>query len=455
MDSKSQLIHLYRRAGFGLTPEQLEQTTTIQDALDQLLNPKGTFQMKSALKLPDNWASLSKTERQTILIAARKANLQLGGQWIEHMSTSDDVLLEKMTLFWHGHFACSTNNRPDFAVSLNNTMRENALGNFRTLTKAVSQEAAMLDFLNNTQNSKDSPNENFARELMELFTIGRDNYSEADIKEAARAFTGWAHYPDGRFVLRKRKHDYGQKIFFGYTGNFDGNDIIDILCQDKRTAQFIARKLYLFFVADQPDQQAINQLADILFSNDYEIKPTLRYLFTADWFYEAAGTKIKSPVELIVGLNRSYGIAYHDSKTLLFFQRGLGQHLFRPPNVAGWPGGRKWIDSTTLAYRMRLPSIVLNGGVIEWNLKDEPDTMIAMKTRIRNKARTKTMQRLQVTVDWDKVENTWGNIPPAELVDLQLPSAKSPMAKDMINASRTDLRSLTSTILSLPEFQLC
>ena len=398
---------------------------------------------------------MSTGQRQDILKEARKESLILGSKWIAHMSITEDVLLEKMTLLWHGHFACGITNRPDFGVSLNNTMRKHALGNFRALTKAVAREAAMLDYLNNTQNKKGSPNENFARELMELFTIGRDNYSETDIKEAARAFTGWAHYPTGEFVLRVRQHDYSEKTFFGKTANLDGDDIIDILCDDKRTAEFIAGKIFKFFVADEPDKVRINELAGVLYANDYEISPTLKYLFSADWFYAYAGSKIKSPTELIVGLNRAYQVKYDDYTTLAFLQRSLGQHLFRPPNVAGWPGGKKWIDSSTLAFRMRLPSIVLNKGVIEWNVKDEPDKMVAMKTQYREKAKKRANKRLNFDVNWQVAEQTWGSVSPQEFVDLHLPEARSSMANRMIKQSRTDLASFASTVLSLPEYQLC
>jgi len=455
MDLQSRQIHLHRRAGFGIYPQQLAALTSIEDALDQLLNPKESFILKSAVSLPDNWRSLSSRQRQVLAKQAREVSVTLGGKWIEEMSTTDDVLSEKMTLFWHGHFACVITNRPDFGVSLNNTMRKHALGNFRRLTKAVARESAMLNYLNNTQNKKGSPNENFARELMELFTIGRDNYTENDIKEAARAFTGWGHYPTGEFVLRGSQHDFGSKTFFGKTANFNGDDIIDILCDDNRTADFIAGKLFKFFVADEPNSQQIKALSSVLFANDYEIRPTLKYLFSADWFYNYAGSKIKSPVELIVGLNRAYNVNYHGSRSLIFLQRSLSQHLFRPPNVAGWPGGKKWIDSSTMAFRMRVPAIVLNKGIIAWNVKDEPDEMVAMKTEYRDKVKKRVKDRINIEVNWASVTKRWGSISPEQYVKLHLPEERSAMANKMIAQSRTDLASLASTVLSLPEYQLC
>lgn len=455
MDLLSRQIHLFRRAGFGLVPSQLSGLTSIEDSIDKLLNPRKSYSLQSSVTLPDNWRSLSASERQILIKKAHKESVALGGKWIEEMSKTNDVLAEKMTLFWHGHFACAITNRPDFGVNLNNTMRRQALGNFRTLTKAVAREAAMLNYLNNTQNKKSSPNENFARELMELFTIGRDNYTEEDIKEAARAFTGWGHYPTGEFVLRHNQHDYGVKTFFGKTANFGGDEIIDVLCDDKRTAQFIAGKLFKFFVADEANPQQIKELAGVLYSNDYEIKPTLKFLFTKNWFYSYAGGKIKSPTELIVGLNRAYKVKYPDSRILIFLQRSLSQHLFRPPNVAGWPGGKKWIDSSTMAFRMRLPALVLNKGIIEWNVKDEPDAMVDMKTQYREKVKQKVSGRINIDVDREEVEKIWGAISSEQYVDLHLPALRSRMAVNMIKSSRTDLASLASTVLSLPEYQLC
>jgi len=452
MDEVSKQIHLYQRAGFGFAPKQLFTKTSIAASIATLLAPKENFKL---ISFTENWASLPKEQREEQRKMARKESQKLGGYWLKQMIATDDVLLEKMTLFWHGHFACHINARPDFGVSLNNIMRDHALGNFRVLTKKVAREPAMLDFLNNTQNKKSSPNENFSRELMELFTIGRDNYTETDIKEAARAFSGWAHTPDGDFVVRKKHHDYDRKQFMGKTDNLNGDDIIDILCKDKRTSEFIAGKLYKFFVADMPDKEAISELANVLYKHDYEIKPTLNHLFSAKWFYDSAGTKIKSPTELLVGLSRAYGIKYNDDQSLIFLQRSLGQHLFRPPNVAGWPAGQKWIDSSTLAFRMRLPSILLNKGVIEWNLKDEPDKMIDLKTQYRNRAKEKSKKWLQISTDWNFVEDNWKNISQEFFVNIQLPPIRSSMANDLIEKSRTDLKSLATTVLSLPEYQLC
>lgn len=448
-------IHLYNRAGFGLSPNQLSSKTNLNETIEKFLAPKSNFNLTSAVTYSPNWATLSKDQKQELRKKARKESQKLGSKWIKQMSTTDDVLLEKMTLFWHGHFACTITGRPDFGVQLNNIMRQHALGNFRDLTKAVAKEPAMLDYLNNTQNKKESPNENFAREVMELFTIGRDNYTETDIKETARAFTGWNHTKQGVFKLNKKHHDFGSKIFMNQTGDFDGNDIIDILCNDKRTSVFIAEKLYAFFVADEPNYAATQELAKVLYKNNYELRPTLTFLFTANWFYTSAGTKIKSPTELLVGLNRAYGVSYVNDKSLIFLQKTLGQHLFHPPNVAGWPGGKKWIDTSTLSYRMRVASIILNKGIIEWNVKDEPDKMVEFKTKTRNKAKKKAKNWLNANVNWEEIEQNWSMVTTEQFVALQLPSIRTTNANEMIKNSRTDIKSMAGTILALPEYQLC
>ena len=198
----------------------------------------------------------------------RKQSVQdiakLNIRWLDEMTTSDAQLLEKMSLFWHGHFASKTVNIL-YDQALLNVIRENALGNFRDLLMNVSKSASMIQFLNNNQNKKSHPNENFARELMELFTIGRGNYTETDVKESARAFTGWGTNLQGGFDFRPRQHDDGIKTFFGKTGNFSGEDILEILLAQKQTSVFITRKIYRFFVNDIPDEEKINVLASAIF----------------------------------------------------------------------------------------------------------------------------------------------------------------------------------------------
>jgi len=211
------------------------------------------------------------------------------------MVISDAQLREKMSFFWHGHFANREINI-FFQQKLLDILRQNALGNFGTLLSEVSKTAAMLAFLNNQQNRKQSPNENFAREVMELFTLGRGNYTEKDIKEAARAFTGWGFDLGGEFVFRQQFHDTGNKTIFGKTGNFDGDDVIAMLLENRQTATYITNKIFKFFVNDNPDPAIVDKLSKDFYQSGYDIKKLMSAIFQSSWFYapENTGVKIKS-----------------------------------------------------------------------------------------------------------------------------------------------------------------
>lgn len=392
--------------------------------------------------------------KKQFLQQQRQQEKDLNLAWINKMSTTDAQLQEKMTLFWHNHFACRTNNAL-FAQQLNNIQRSHALGNFRDLVVEVSKSPAMLEFLNNQQNHKGHPNENFARELMELFTIGRGNYTEQDIKESARAFTGWGFNKDGEFIMRPFLHDGGQKTFLGKTGNLAGEDIIGRLLEQKQTAWFISNKLYKYLVNEIPDPTHVNAMADVFYQANYEIKPLLEYVFTADWFYDDTnmGNMIKSPVGFLVGLTRQFYISYQRPEVLLEFQRALGQILFYPPNVAGWPGGRNWIDSSSLMYRLKIPSMLLNGGLIDFTGKADPEDEAYIAT-VRNR-QTIVNTKVQAQPNWDKflkgIPRNLSNMDIAQFILEPL------LSITIQNAARqsTDIKTLAIELVSTPEYQLC
>ncbi len=320
--------------------------------------------------------------------------------WLSEMINSEDQLREKMSLFWHGHFACRVINIY-FQQQLLQVIRENALGNFGDLLREVSKSPAMLSFLNNQQNRKQHPNENFAREVMELFTMGRGNYTETDVKEGARAYTGWGFNQSGEFIFRPFTHDTGVKTFLGKTGNFDGDDIIDIILEQKATAYFITQKIYKYFVNENMDNEKIAPLAERFYQNNYDIKKLMSDIFTSDWFYEEKniGNRIKSPVELIVGIRRLIPMELNRPELQLLFEKILGQVLFYPPNVAGWPGGKNWIDSSALMFRMRLPQLLTNSGKLLLKPKEDDDVMMGREGAETNN----NNQNILVNVDWDTV----------------------------------------------------
>jgi uncharacterized protein (DUF1800 family) len=273
--------------------------------------------------------------------------------WAERMLTSNRPLQEKMALFWHGHFATNEDKVRDYRKMLKQLQlfRRAGLGNFRELLIGVAQDPAMLAFLDAGVNIKDAPNENFAREIMELFTMGVGHYSEFDVREAARAFTGW-NYRGLDFHINEEQHDSGEKQVLGQRGNFDGVQVIDLILAEDVTAAFIAGKLYRFFVSEDMKPAVQAQLGQRLRSLDYELRPFLTELFLSRDFYATAGDRIKPPVELVISTYRK--LALGQVPGIPDFNQvtdSLGQRLLHPPTVAGWAGGRSWITPGLLFER--------------------------------------------------------------------------------------------------------
>jgi uncharacterized protein (DUF1800 family) len=303
--------------------------------------------------------------RATALETRRAANW-----WANRMVATNAPLQEKMALFWHGHFATGEEKVRDYRKMLLqlDLFHRNATGNFRDLLTGVAKDPAMLVFLDAGHNVKDAPNENFGREVMELFTMGVGNYTEKDIREAARAFTGWVN-DDLSFKVIEAKHDTGEKSFLGRVGNFDGVDVLNIILDQKVTANTIAGKIYRFFVREDLSPAYAERLGAVLRDNNYELKPLLRTIFLSRDFYSApsVGTRIKGPVELIVSmyrelsLNQLPGVPDFNSATT-----ELGQVLFNPPTVAGWAQGRAWITPGMLLARGNLARQVLLPDMIDF-----------------------------------------------------------------------------------------
>ncbi len=467
--------HLLWRAAFGPMAENVNELPQVsQKDLYQLL-------LKTSSKKPEafNVASnlfdglvkgvqdigkmqqLSKDEKKMLRKQSVEDLKSLNLTWLGQMINSEAQLREKMSFFWHGHFACRVINI-FFQQQLLNVIRENALGNFGDLLREISKSPAMLSFLNNQQNKKQHPNENFAREVMELFTMGRGNYTENDIKEGARAFTGWGFNMKGEFVERPFLHDTGNKTFLGKTGNFNGDDIIDILLEQRQTAKFIATKLYRYFVNDIPDESKIELLADRFYESGYDIKKLLADIYTSDWFYNEKniGNRIKSPVELLAGIRRLIPMELGQPEAQLLFQRALGQILFYPPNVAGWPGGKNWIDSSALMLRMRIAQILTDADDFSVKPKDDDDTMMG-KEGVDTNAKAR---QLNVTVDWNAVTKVFDTTQKENLfqkindVVLQTKSTIDPaIINKYIDKQSRDayIKTTLVELMSTPEYQLC
>src|SRR5579871_4420086 len=479
--------HLIWRAGFGPRAEDLLQLSTVSqkslfksvlkdsskspqyiDVADNEL--KGLMMgMNDMQKLKK--ADLSADEKKQLRKQSQKVIKSLNLAWLNEMVQSAAQLREKMSFFWHGHFA-SRNLNIFYQQLLLDIIRRNALGSFGDLLREVSKSAAMINFLNNNQNKKDHPNENFAREVMELFTMGRGNYSENDVKEAARAFTGWGADLQGEFVFRKFQHDNGDKTILGKSGNLDGDDVLNILMEQRHTAQFIARKIYRFFVNDNVDEQKAEWLGNRFYQSNYDIKSLMEDIFTSDWFYSERniGSKIKSPIELIVGIRRMLPMNIENEDVMLIVQRLLGQLLFYPPNVAGWPGGTSWIDSSTLMFRLRIPEIIYASDQFDLKPKDDDDQMMGVREmnndamRIKGFGKINGGQMIKAQINWDKYLTKFNNVQKENLVStisttvLQTQNTveESILRKYTDNSNREGfIKSVTIQLMSTPEYQLC
>ncbi|MES2809057.1 MAG: DUF1800 domain-containing protein [Bacteroidota bacterium] len=462
MNNSKQIKHLYARAGFGIRFEDLhdKQNWSIKKSVRKLFQASAktepiTTVLENIDLRPKPYKDQTEEERRIINLDRNRQEKALNDAWMKQMSNTEAQLREKMTLFWHNHFACNVGNS-FYQQQLNNIQRANALGNFKTMLLQVSQTPAMLQFLNNQQNQKNRPNENFARELMELFTLGRGNYTEQDVKESARAFTGWAYNgKDGTYRFNNNAHDNGVKTFLGKSANFCGEDIMDIITANKQTAKFICTKLYRYFVNEVPDDAHVAQMADVFYNGNYEIKPLLEYLFTADWFYEDKniGNLVKSPVEFLVGLNRQFYINYQNPDVLMQFQRALGQVLFRPPNVAGWPGGRAWIDSSSLMYRMKIPSTILNAGLIDFTGKATPEDEAYLASQ--RKQQLNVVNRVKAQANWDKfLKDIPNKTTHEDIAQFMLEPTLNKTVIDEVSRP-ADIKTVVIQVASTPEYQLC
>ncbi len=456
-------IHLYHRAGFGISLDEFQkiESKSVNDLVTEIFNNSGNPQLlKPDLETANfnkKLKDLSDAEKKELQKKAREENMAINVLWLNKMSATNEFLNEKMTLFWHNHFACKSR-FPKYNLNQNNLIRKYALGNFRDFVHAIAKDASMLAFLNNIQNKKDAPNENFARELMELFTIGKGNYTEEDIKNAAKAFTGWSIEESGEFILRKRQHDSGSKKFFGKTGNFEGEDIINILLDDRRTSEFITRKIIKAFVNPNPDSDYVKEYSKYFFESGYDIKKLMNKIFSGSEFYESKNinSQIKSPVELLAGLMKTFNITFSSNKSPLAVQKILGQILLNPPNVAGWKGGKNWIDSSSLLFRMNLTEYFFKSSEIELNYKDELEDNAQTKKILKQldaEINLKPMVNYFSKFENEELQNKLsyyilGSVPESKNLELAIQYSDNSTANKYIE-------SLALKLTSLPEFQLC
>ena len=374
------MAHLLRRAGFGASRQEIERYAAqgYEATVEELLHPEDA---PPALEDEDLIRRYHIDQNSLIYVESCQA------YWLYRMINTRRPLEEKLALFWHHVFATGYTklNQPKAILKQVEMFRRHGLGSFRDLLVHISRDPAMIFWLDNKDNHKDAVNENYGREILELFSMGVGNYTEDDVRQCSRAFTGWtihnaplhasrvsrdSVWPYGRFDWQFEyladDHDEGEKAFLGERGNFDGEDVIDIICRNPATARFLARHLYNFFVEDEAqvpawhtvpprDPAAINTIASELIENAYDMRSTLRMLLNSDFFKQSAFRRVKSPVEMVVGsarLSGSFGFPEVEDISLGYQSSFMGQRILDPPSVEGWHTGTEWINTAGLVNRI-------------------------------------------------------------------------------------------------------
>jgi uncharacterized protein (DUF1800 family) len=370
--------HLLRRAGFSGTPDEVARLAAMSphDAAESLIHFPDTSNFSpppSVMDYPDPRAiafkGMDDTAKRTAAQARRQEAvgniLALQEWWLARMLTTPAPLQEKMTFVLHGHFTTAAIQKgvwPNLVLAQNQLFRQYALGNLHDLTLAVSKDPGMSLYLDNAENNKSHPNENYARELMELFTLGIGNYTEEDIRQSARAFTGWTiDRQTGEFTFNARNHDDGSKTFLSRTGNFDGKDIVDIIYQQRAAETFWATTLLSEFVYNDPEPELVDAFANVISRNKFELAPSMSVLLRSNVFYSPRAYRalVKSPVEFVIGAHKQMGLKQIVAGTPAAL-RDMGQILYYPPNVAGWPGGANWLTSQMLIARENFIAKMVN-----------------------------------------------------------------------------------------------
>jgi len=351
--------HLLTRCLFGYTRADLASALSFPSA-DAFVS-RALLADQPQPEPPNVW--VSETPNSTNTMQGVRYT-ELTNWWLNRMLTEGTNMREKMVLFWHNHFVSDRAkvSYPQHIYQQNALFRQYAFGDFRQFTKDVTINPAMLIYLDGRQSNKNAPNENYGRELMELFTLGIGNYTETDVRQAALALTGWR--VDGlKATFTKANFADVNKTFLGKTGNFTYTDIVDIILSQNAAAEFVCRKLYKEFVYYKPNEPFVKQMADVLRKANYDIRTVLQFMLTSDEFFRAdyRATKIKHPAELVVGSLKLLGIAKPDFGYLADTSRILQQYIFYPPDVAGWPGQRDWISSNTYPARGGYTDSLLNG----------------------------------------------------------------------------------------------
>ncbi len=452
------VAHLYRRAGFGANRGELLEA--------ERLGFEGTLNLILNGRTQTDWLQETFDDDGQVAVRREKTGEEIRGWWIYRMIRGPHPLREKMTLFWHNHFATSINKvqSESAMVQQNRLLRTHALGKFGPFLQAMSKDEAMLKWLDSNSNVKGQPNENYARELMELFSLGVGNYTEKDIREAARAFTGW-HTNTSGFWLNSSQHDDGSKTVLGQAGKWDGADVVRIVLEQPAAARFIVRKLYQFFISETatPPDAFIEPLCEGFRKSDYDIALLVKTMLSSRHFYSdhAFRQRIKSPVEFILGAVRAVYRQYEEAddnysplqhRVLIPHLSEMGQILFAPPNVKGWPGARAWLNTSTMLERDNFAGALALGTL--WTKPSKPNTEEPPPPIALDPARLLQEEKVSNAEDVVRV-----------LLDLYVPGEVRPEAKTKLVAFLSEgkptgvsltrrAREAVHAIMTMPEYQL-
>jgi uncharacterized protein (DUF1800 family) len=488
--------HLVNRAGFGGKPSEIEHLVKIgpDKAVDWFVD----YEKEEDNTPAPSWAKVDENQEYSMMAEFRKIRMQeedktlsddkkkelaekrqqlarerqrdqvtrlieMRGDWLRRMATTRRPLQEKLTLFWHGHFATSAQKIQNayFMWRQIQTFREHASGNWLKMLDAVAKDPAMLIWLDQAQSRKEHPNENFAREVMELFALGEGHYTEKDVTEAARALTGFAlNRLKGEFEYHPFMHDNGTKTVLGKTGNLDGNDVLEIIATNPQSARFICGKFWKFFASDNPDAKVIDALADVFHKNGGELKPVLRTMFRCHQFYAAdvIRTQVKSPTQWLVSSVRLLEREMPPPVVAGQITKAMGQDLLAPPNVKGWDGGLSWITTNNLLTRYNEAALL----VMAEN-KMTPEGQGVNRLISERAARVARFMRV---VDVQKIVNTAERDDKAKLVaslekrflQAKMTDKQRSVLEEFLNSRGSldddDVRHAIRLVMSTPEYQL-
>lgn len=478
--------HLLNRAGFGGTPKEIEELVRLgpEKAVAKLVDfekiPDSTENPSWATPDPDRLAKFQEAQKmdeqkrremfREIQREQRHESVELRHWWLQRMSGGPRPFQEKMTLFWHGHFATSIEKvrEPYLMWRQNELFRRLATANWLQLLTEVARDPAMLVWLDHAQSRKEHPNENFAREVMELFALGEGHYTEKDITEAARALTGWSYDRlTQRFVEKPALHDEGNKTFLGRTGNLDGKDVLETIVAQPQSAKFITTKIWKFFASEEVSDELANALADVFRKADNNFKPLMRTIFLSEEFYSptAMKTQVKSPVQWLVSSVRMLERELPAAPVCFGLTRNLGQDLFAPPNVKGWDGGLTWITTNNLLARYNEAAVLVQGdmsmaaGIVSSVI---PNQQGGIMRQIENRVRGLRMIKVDVAKIFTEKERTDKDALVAALEKRLLQSKLKPKQekalRDYLDSQGDlddgDILGAIRLVMSTPEFQL-